>query len=151
LKTKNVKLIAWVIFLVYIAALLKLAVFRSGFLAHEVFNGGTLNFTPLVVYIKLLKAHEYMFAFWQFFGNIGWFVPLGFLLPYLTGRLQKLKMILLIGFLLSFVIELSQFVFGIGVSEVDDLILNTFGTFIGFSLYKLYNRFKLKQQNNRIT
>ena len=64
-----------------------------------------------------------------FFGNIIWFVPFGFLLKRLT-RMTAGKIIFL-GFLLSLFIETTQFIFGTGVSEIDDLLLNTLGAAIG--------------------
>jgi glycopeptide antibiotics resistance protein len=39
-------------------------------------------------------------------------------------------------FIFSFTIEISQYVFRKGVTEVDDLILNTIGAIIGYLLYK---------------
>jgi len=42
----------------------------------------------------------------------------------------------LCGFFLSFVIEFLQFMLGTGVSELDDLILNTVGALIGFIIYQ---------------
>lgn len=64
-----------------------------------------------------------------FVGNIIWFVPFGM---YLEGqRKWKLAAIVLCGFLFSLTIETSQYAFGRGFSELDDLILNTFGVFLG--------------------
>lgn len=37
----------------------------------------------------------------------------------------------LLGLLFSFAIELLQYVFGTGISELDDLILNSLGAWIG--------------------
>ena len=65
-------------------------------------------------------------------GNLVWFVPLGVLLPVLT---KARKATILWGLGLSLYIEVSQYVFGTGVSEVEDLILNTAGTGIGYLIY----------------
>lgn len=54
-------------------------------------------------------------------------------------------MMLLFGLLFSLVIEFSQFAFGTGESELDDLILNTFGAFIGFKLFRLTGYIKLNK------
>lgn len=140
LTEKNRKIIAWFIFAVYSILLLKLTVFRSEFLDYGLFTNGELNLVPFKVYLRMLDKHRYFYAFYQLVGNIAWFIPFGFLLPYLTGRPKKLKIILLFGFLLSFLIEFSQYAFGTGESELDDLILNTFGAFIGFRLFRLYAR-----------
>jgi len=145
LKEKNIKIIACIIFTIYIIMLLRLAVFRNNFLSYGMFTHGELNLAPGVLYVKLLRAHEYLFVIFQFGGNLAWFIPFGFLLPYLTGWPKALKRVLLCGFLLSFIIELSQFVFGTGVSELDDVILNTAGTFIGFQMFNLCTRITTKR------
>lgn len=141
LKEKNRKIIIWLIFAVYIIVLLRLTVFRSSFLDYSLFTHGELNFVPFALYLKLFERHMYLYAIYQFGGNIVWFIPFGFLLPYLTGSPKALKRMLLFGFLLSFFIEFSQFAFGTGESELDDLILNTFGAFVGFRLFRFYTRF----------
>ena len=64
-----------------------------------------------------------------FVGYMVWFVTLGLLLPVLTGCDKK---VILYSFLLSLVIEICQFIFGTGVTEVEDLILNTLGGAIGY-------------------
>jgi glycopeptide antibiotics resistance protein len=141
---KTRKFIAFTAFAVYIIILLRLAVFRDDFLSYGLFRHGTFNIVPLAAYLKLYSTHAYYFMFIQFAGNIGWFIPFGFLLPFITVRFGTLKPILLFGFLLSFIIELSQFAFGTGVTELDDLILNTFGVAVGFWLYRLYRRISKK-------
>lgn len=142
---KTSKRIVFAVFMVYIIILLRLAVFRDDFLSYGLFRHGAINFVPLTAYIQLFRAHAYFFMIIQFAGNIGWFVPLGFLLPLISARLGTLKPILLLGFSLSFVIELSQLAFGTGVTELDDLILNTFGAAVGFWLYRLYRRITEKK------
>jgi len=77
---------------------------------------------------------------WQFLrlvlGNIGWFVPFGFML---TALLKKKVFVIVItlGFAFSFTIEMLQFIFRKGVAELDDLILNVLGVVIGYYMYGL--------------
>ena len=73
---------------------------------------------------------------WLFFGNIGWFVPFGLLLPALLKN-NKFGRVAAFGFMFSFVIESIQFFSRKGMAELDDLILNTLGVVIGYFLYKL--------------
>lgn len=64
--------------------------------------------------------------------NILLYLPLGYLLPFLSKTLRgHIVLITLIGFLCSCATEFSQYYFRIGVFEVDDMILNTLGTLIG--------------------
>ena len=73
--------------------------------------------------------------------NILLFIPLGFL----VGD----KRTILIGLLLSAGIELTQYVLKLGVCEVDDVLNNTIGTAIGFSLYSLFFVLFMKYKNKR--
>ena len=121
----------WVIFLLYIGALLRITVFRSSFGSYPLFSHGQIELIPFVGLIKIFHNSVRMFLY-LFVGNLIWFVPLGLLLPVLT---KARKSTLLWGLGLSLYIEVSQFIFGTGVSEVEDLILNTAGTGIGYCIY----------------
>ena len=68
--------------------------------------------------------------FYLFVGNIVWFIPFG-AFWYGIGTRRDMRRVLLLGSLFSLTIETLQFVFGTGVSELDDLILNTFGVWVG--------------------
>lgn len=63
-------------------------------------------------------------------------VPLGVLLPLCWKQYQRLPRTLAAGFLVSLSIELSQ-MFCFRATDIDDLILNTLGTVLGFLLGKL--------------
>jgi len=65
-------------------------------------------------------------------GNFLGFVPLGLLLPLLRNYFRNGLNTFLAGFLLSLCFELCQLIFGLGIFDVDDLILNTAGCFAGF-------------------
>lgn len=71
-------------------------------------------------------------------GNIVLFIPFGFLAPIAMKRLRKsILRTTLLAMLLSILIELSQFLFTYRVSNIDDVILNTLGAFIGAILIKI--------------
>lgn len=69
--------------------------------------------------------------------NILLFVPFGFLLPLLWPNTGKLWRVLLFGFCLSLLIELSQY-YSYRTTDVEDLMMNTFGAVVGYLLYKLF-------------
>lgn len=123
--------ILWVLFLLYIGVLLRITVFRSSFGSYPLCSHGQIELIPFVGLIKIFHNSVPMFLY-LFVGNLIWFVPLGLLLPVLT---KARKSTLLCGLGLSLYIEVSQFIFGTGVSEVEDLILNTAGTGIGYLIY----------------
>ncbi|MBR3431625.1 MAG: sugar transferase [Clostridia bacterium] len=66
----------------------------------------------------------------QIIANILMFVPLGLLLSPTMGWRS-----ILFGLGFSLCIELCQLLFSCGFSEIDDVIHNTLGVFIGYSLY----------------
>ena len=134
--------ILWVIFLLYIGVLLRITVFRSSFGSYPLCSHGQIELVPFVGLIQIFHNSVGMFLY-LFVGNLVWFVPLGVLLPVLT---KARNATILWGLGLSLYIEVSQYVFGTGVSEVEDLILNTTGTGIGYLIYlggrRLYQRFR---------
>jgi glycopeptide antibiotics resistance protein len=70
--------------------------------------------------------------------NVALFVPLGLLLPLLVPRFDRLGRTVAAGFALSAVIELSQVAFpGVRRADVNDVLLNTLGTAVGFLAYRL--------------
>lgn len=72
--------------------------------------------------------------------NIVMFVPLGFLVPMIWNRMKNAPYVILTGASISLLIESSQLLSYRG-TDVDDLILNTFGAAIGFLIYKVWDRF----------
>lgn len=134
--SRRKKLLLWALFILYLAILLRITVFRSRFGSFNLFSG-TIVWIPFVeLFGRTLQTSFFQFVY-LFIGNLIWFVPFGLLLPLLTRRRSST---ILLGFFLSLCIEILQFIFGTGVSEVEDLILNTLGTAIGYGLYLLLRR-----------
>jgi len=75
--------------------------------------------------------------------NIILFLPLGFLLPLIWRNLRNAAGVLLTGFCFSLSIELCQ-LFNRRITDIDDLLMNTLGTLIGYFLWyisrKLFKR-----------
>ena len=115
----------------YLAVLLRITVLRPGFGTHPLWSG-SWNFRVFTDYLPLLSRGAWGRFVYLFFGNLAWFVPLGLLLRRGWGR--SVPGCILAGFLLSLGIETGQFLFGTGVSELDDLLLNTAGTALGAAL-----------------
>jgi glycopeptide antibiotics resistance protein len=69
-------------------------------------------------------------------GNLLGFAPIGFLLPLLMPLFRKGLYVLLAGFFLSLSFEITQLVLGLGIFDVDDLILNTAGCLMGYWLFR---------------
>lgn len=130
------------IFICYILLLIKI-LFLSRVSLFEVFNSQRTLFRS----INLIPFHSIMeyissgsdtirgFAFGNVVGNIGIFIPLGIYLP-LLKKDKRVLMSLLFIFIVSLFVEIIQGLLGIGVSDIDDIILNCFGGWIGILGYK---------------
>jgi glycopeptide antibiotics resistance protein len=62
-------------------------------------------------------------------------MPLPFILIFVF-KIYKGSTIIFLGFLLSFTIELLQYIFEVGYADIDDIILNTLGTAIGYLCFR---------------
>lgn len=79
-----------------------------------------------------------------YFLNVVLFFPLGLMLPLLWAEFGNCKAVVFAGAALSLIVELSQLINN-RATDIDDLILNTLGTLLGFLVFKLILR-KLKQK-----
>ena len=79
-------------------------------------------------------------------GNVVAFMPFGFILPEVWDQLNRWYTITLMGFLFSLCIELIQLIGRVGSFDVDDLLLNTIGAFVGYVAFVLakgvWNRYR---------
>lgn len=134
--SKKQKSICLFVFSLYILTVLYLTIFRVDFYYKE----RQLNLTLFIDLIDIYRNVGIKEFLRLVLGNIGWFVPLGFLLPILLKK-KNLLITMVIGLMFSFFIETMQFVLYKGVAELDDLILNILGTVIGYFLFKLSYKF----------
>ncbi|MEP7250930.1 MAG: VanZ family protein [Ginsengibacter sp.] len=69
------------------------------------------------------------------FGNILLFIPFSIIL--ITAfKIKRLKWIISIAFLVSICIETLQYLFQVGLADIDDVILNLLGAITGYFIYK---------------
>jgi glycopeptide antibiotics resistance protein len=81
-------------------------------------------------------------------GNIIGFIPLGILLPMLFVWLRNFWKIILAGIFISLAFETTQLLTGLGVFDIDDIILNTTGAIIGYIVYLILKKIMGVTQNN---
>lgn len=127
--SKTLKCIFCVLGAVWLAVLLRLTVFRDGCFSHGLFTG-EIELNAFAFYAQLIRRRSWSYFIYLFGGNIAWFAPAGFLTRLFGGRLPHA---LAAGFALSLAVEAGQFILGSGVSELDDLILNTLGAVLGYA------------------
>ena len=73
-------------------------------------------------------------------GNVVAFMPFGFFLPIVSKSNQNFWCVALYSFEFSLGIELIQLSFRVGTFDVDDLIMNTFGSILGYFCFCLQRK-----------
>ena len=131
-KKKVLKLSHIIVFIYYVILLFNMVVFAR---YNSVDSYNLIPFKSIVDIFKNGTTYEVII---NIFGNLLVFMPL----EYFLIELFKVKKFL-INFMLSFgiilLIELFQYVFKVGVLDIDDLILCTFGMML---FYIIYTRIK---------
>ena len=130
------------VFIGYILFLIKLLILSRVSLL-EAFNSQrsllrSINLIPfysITEYISGSTANLKKFAFSNVVGNIVIFIPIGIYLPLLKKDKRVITNLLFI-FIVSLFIEIIQGLLGIGASDIDDIILNCLGGWIGILGYK---------------
>ncbi|REK56623.1 MAG: VanZ family protein [Thermobacillus sp.] len=111
----------------------------EGYLNLEVLkrNANFIPFRNTVEYLTGADRYNMDIIIHNTLGNILIFLPLGFFLPLLFKRYGKLSKIIVDSMVISFAIETLQIGLKIGQFDIDDVILNTFGSVLGFLLFKI--------------
>lgn len=97
----------------------------------------TINLIPfktMMEYLSWYKNGNWIEPMIQFVGNIMFFFVLGFYCQICFPILKKIY-IIIFPFLLSGTIEISQLILKNGNADIDDLILNVFGFFLGWGIW----------------
>ncbi|WP_339302781.1 VanZ family protein [Paenibacillus sp. FSL R5-0519] len=87
----------------------------------------------------LLERERYHTDAWvkNLFGNIVLFIPLGIWIPWLFRRCRSFLTFTSTVVLLLLGVEVTQLITRVGSFDVDDIILNTIGAWIGYAGFKL--------------
>ncbi|WP_339242024.1 VanZ family protein [Paenibacillus sp. FSL R5-0517] len=88
----------------------------------------------------LLERERYHTDAWvkNLFGNIVLFIPLGIWIPWLFRRCRSFLIFTSTVVLLLLGVEVIQLITRVGSFDVDDIILNTVGAWIGYAGFKLF-------------
>ncbi len=151
------RIIVLVLFVFYMYALLRIILFKfrwrdMDFLLHQlqrnVENPDILmyqlqraNLIPLKTIFINIQSLSGWHDLSNLVGNIVAFIPFGmFLLLLFKNKRISFIGVLALSLSLSLYLECLQVVFSLGIFDVDDLILNTFGGLLGFGAMKLYDK-----------
>lgn len=131
----------YTVFVLYIIILFRILIFSRG--AHSSIN--LVPFHSIMDYLSGSNTVSHRFAFINIFGNIILFVPLGIYLS-LFKHGKRIGTNVLWILIISLLVEIAQYIFGIGASDIDDVILNSLGGLIGVVAYKALSAI-LKDEN----
>ena len=76
--------------------------------------------------------------------NLFLFSPLGFFVPWLFGKCNRLGRIVILGIIVSSAVEIIQLFIGRSC-DIDDVIFNTVGVVIGYVVYKVCRSIRLRR------
>ncbi len=118
-----------IIIIPYILFLLYLMFFGMG---RKQMDDNLLTMAPIVSTINFIEGCvSWKDAFRIVAGNIVMFMPFGFL-GWVSSRLNQLRSLVMAFISAITIVEALQYFSRMGIFEVDDIILNTFGVFLGF-------------------
>lgn len=101
-----------------------------------------VNFVPF----DMINSQGYSVNVW---GNVLMFIPLGIYASYYSKKVNVIKVMLFV-MGSSVFIEVVQYVFKRGATDIDDVILNTAGGAVGLSLYGLFVAIFRKRQRANV-
>ncbi len=104
-------------------------------LSREKLIGTPISYHPFHVLVSFLKEVQRGRIGANFLGNIILFMPVGMLIPAVTGR-KKMWRSVVAGGGLSLFIEITQLITSRGCFDPDDVMLNVLGCVIGYGLYR---------------
>jgi Glycopeptide antibiotics resistance protein len=151
---KDLQKLGAVLLVLYIVYAAKYFFFPIG-IDRDVFHarGLGINIIPIVDLIRDFQTVSLRVFMFQVFGNIVSFMPLAFLLAIIYPKYRIARKNMLLCFIISMSIEIIQLLINIitqianrGV-EINDIILNTLGSIVGFLLYVFSEKIlKLKEK-----
>lgn len=140
-KHKRIQFVSVILFYFYMLALVYFLLLSDGFGRLSVYDDYHYNLIPfkeIKRFIVYWRAIDNLFLVaMNLFGNIVAFIPFGALIRWVINRSVRWYQVVGYTFLLSLSVEILQLIAKVGVFDVDDLLLNTFGGLIGFWIYYL--------------
>lgn len=138
--------VIWAVFLLYLLFLLKLLLFSRPLGSERSLN--LIPFATIANYLSGAAGVSKGIALGNVVGNVVAFLPLGVFLS-AVRRTTRIWSNLLIVVCVSAGVEIVQGIFGLGASDIDDVILNTLGGLLGILFFSAVH--KLLQRWSRVT
>jgi glycopeptide antibiotics resistance protein len=103
-------------------------------------NYGAINLIPFnTIHLYVSGTVDFLIAFYNLGANIGLFIPFGLYYVFLTKK-PTIKQLLIITLFTISTIEELQYLTRRGSLDIDDLILNVLGVYIGYCIHPLIQK-----------
>lgn len=145
---RAIHIILRVLFVIYLVMMVYFLFFseRFGRVPSDSYHYNLKPFTEISRYLSYIDTIGVTNVLINLLGNVVCFMPLGFMLPVLSRRKWKLVRTTLLSCLASVIVELTQLVSKLGSCDVDDVLMNTLGGFLGYILFlvcsKIYHKWR---------
>ncbi|GAB6988840.1 VanZ family protein [Paenibacillus pini] len=103
-------------------------------------NYNVIPFETIRLYVKSMNKLPNHLWIINILGNIGVFVPFGVMLPNICKPMQSWFRMTIAFVPCILLLETMQMLLRVGSFDVDDVILNTLGMWIGLLIYSLFRR-----------
>lgn len=143
---KKIRIIGWILFIIYILLLIYFLFLSEEYgrkdFAQRDYQYNLVLFQEIRRFCVYRERVGYLAAFLNLAGNVIGFLPFGFILPVIGKRMKNGFLVTVCGFCLSLFVESMQLIFKVGSFDVDDLLLNTLGTVLGYLAFLICNRIR---------
>lgn len=129
-----------ILFTIYIFLVIWIILFKLAISIDQLPQFRSINLIPFYY------PNKTTYQIREVLDNLIIFIPFGL---YLKTLNIDSKRTVFLGFLFSFSLELSQYIFCIGASDITDLITNTTGALVGVGIYFLLKKI-FKDKTNKI-
>lgn len=129
----------WILFIYYLYILSMLLFFGELFQLNRSYQG-ELQFIPFHTIGNFLSHYQSTgssHSLYNLWGNLVIMMPLGYFLPTLFPKMQKIPLFLSLMLLFCISVELIQWLSSTGIADIDDSILNYTGAVLAYFFTRL--------------
>ena len=138
------RIILYVLLILYLVALCYLLFFSEEFGRHSIpADYPKMNLVPFREIQRFILRRQKigtLLSLLNTAGNVIGFMPMGCFISLLFRRMNTLWKVTRVGFLCSLLAESLQYIFQVGIFDVDDMILNTMGSCLGYAVTVCFHK-----------
>ncbi|MBP7174629.1 MAG: VanZ family protein [Thermoclostridium sp.] len=143
---KSMKSLCFVLFIIYLIFLGYFTLLDSRFGRRDIRCRSVCIIPMETIFHYIFHSSNLRDMIVNIAGNIAAFVPIGFLLPVCFRKMNSFMKVLITVLFTTILIESLQYITAVGVTDIDDVLLNTFGGTLGYILYRIVIRFVHKDK-----